>query len=654
MKTKSTTIQAKKRIILFALSVIITEVICAQNAVISTPLGIGKDCNTTKDTFRVLRYNPTSNTLSSIFSCKPNLASGGTPSAPGFSSSAGSIAFNPSNENVYYIATTTGNNSFVYNWRPDTCHTTTPKQPYSYYFATQFIVGLDFNPAVANEGYQLEFTGSTPPYNSFLRKVNFSSSYFGPSEPITFTAGKKIYVQNGDIIFTPGADLYVAFNNKMFKIDYSTYGTGAVTGTYIDTLNFGAGGYNLTGIAYVAKGTFIGSLQNSSSSACKFVEIDISSGSAVITPVTLPSNNFTATDMGTMISGIGVAKKVAAVVNTGGSNYKITYDLKVKNQGNTFLKNVQVLDSVKKVFGASFVSASVAALGTLPPGLTINSSYNGNTDCKLFVGGVSSILRAGPADSATVRITVNLSNPDINYTYYNTALGSATCKNFSTINILDSSNNSAGLRTDLNNNGIPDDANEDIPTPVKINGWTILAQSVLNLNASVKKDAVNLTWELINTEGDLTMYVQRSKDGYSFVNIGKIESNNQISSYNWTDIPDGGGSYFYRISFLNKEQKTQFSDVVKISIEPRTFTNFNVTPNPFNSLLKFSFFISYNDFVNYSLFDNNMKLIKSEKRYCQQGENTLTIDNLSNLSPGVYILQIKTNGNTYSKKLIKT
>ena len=67
------------------------------------------------------------------------------------------------------------------------------------------------------------------------------------------------------------------------------------------------------------------------------------------------------------------------------------------------------MDSVAKVFGSSFVSASVAAIGSLPAGLTINPLFNANTDAKIFTAGGTMI--ATPSDSAILRVTVNLNNP---------------------------------------------------------------------------------------------------------------------------------------------------------------------------------------------------------------------------------------------------
>src|SRR5438067_13527858 len=87
-------------------------------AVVSLPAGIGLNCGqgNTTDSFRVMNYNDAAKQLNLQYKCFPTIG-GGTPIGPGFSSTAGSIAFNPKDQNIYYIATTNGSNSFVYHWK---------------------------------------------------------------------------------------------------------------------------------------------------------------------------------------------------------------------------------------------------------------------------------------------------------------------------------------------------------------------------------------------------------------------------------------------------------------------------------------------------------------------------------------------------------
>src|SRR5256885_10000511 len=150
-------------------------------AVVSLPAGIGLNCGqgNTTDSFRVMNYNDVTKTLNLQYKCFPTVG-GGSPLGPGFSSTAGSISFNPKDQHIYYIETTNGANSFVYNWKPDSCWAKTSTLKWSNYYSNQFVVGVDFNSL--GDGYQLEFTGSSAPYSPFLRKVNFGTNTFGFSD----------------------------------------------------------------------------------------------------------------------------------------------------------------------------------------------------------------------------------------------------------------------------------------------------------------------------------------------------------------------------------------------------------------------------------------------------------------------------------------
>ncbi|HEU4574514.1 MAG TPA: hypothetical protein VFS36_05890 [Chitinophagaceae bacterium] len=644
-----------KAVSITLLSCLLVTMAFGQNAVISTPLGIGRNCGggSSTDSFRVLNYNDATNVLTPIYKCKPNLG-GGSPSGPAFSSSSGSIAYNPYDQNVYYVATTTGNNSFVYHWKPDTCHIGNPKQGYTNYYSNQFVVGLDFNPLVPNEGYQLEFTGSGP-YQAYLRKVNFTTNYFGPSDTIVLSGGKTIYQLNGDVIFTPSGRLYFAFDNKLFKIDYSNYGSAAkkVSASFIDTLDFGTAGYYLTGISY-AQGKFIGSTQKGSS-PCSFREIDISSGSAVISAVTLPANNFTATDMATMISGVGVAKKVYSVSSLGSNNWMVQYDVSIKNFGNINLTNVQLKDSIAKVFGSSFTSASATAVGTLPSGITLNPSYNGNTDCNLFTGGSGSTLASSPSDSAKIRITVMLSNPDINTTFYSTAIGSGQSLLFSNT-VTDSSNNSATLQADLNDNGVPDDDSEDIATPLRLNDWVIVSSNLLDFNARLQTDrSVDVYWKLTNNES-LKMEVQRSSDAVHFTTINTLASgtNTGIQSYHYTDQSPVTGLNYYRIRFVRSSGEVFYSDVVTINVSTSVKPLLQVSPVPFSDKIFFTLQLDKNERISCKLIDFTGRVIYAGERTGIRGANRFTIDQLQPYPSGSYVLQIQAGERLYNKIILKT
>ena len=634
------------RAIIIALISFISLAGISQGAVVSTPLGIGKTCGASADSFRLMTYNKLTNSMSVTYKCKPNLG-GGTPSGPAFSSSMGSIAFNPKDQNVYYVATTTGNNTFVYTWAPNSCPVT--KQAWNYYYSGQFIVGMDFDPnSSAGDGYQLGF-GPTAPYALTLRKVNFAGGYLGPNVSISIPSGKQVYTQNGDIIFTPQGQLYIAFDNKIYSVDFSNYGSGTVVANYIDSLRFPSG-YTLTGISYAA-GKFIGSTQKGSSS-CSFYSIDISSGSAVLNPVTLTNGNYTATDMATLISGIGLAKKVYRAAPFSASVWYVQYDVKIRDFGNSQLNNVQVVEDLVSVFGAGKVSsASLAAVGTLPSGLTLNPSFDGVTNKNLFTSGGT--MNTSSVDSATIRVSFVLTNPNVNTTYYSSSIGTASEYFFGTA-ITDSSNNSLGLVSDPNDNGIPDDVGEGVPTPLRLSDWIYLSNNVFDFNGNYADKKVNLHWKMVNAEAGLIANIQRSTDKKNFQTMGSfvIKESKNVESYLWTDSSPLPGDNLYRIEFVKPDGTVFYTEILSFSInnKPKSLT---VAPNPFTDHISFSIDLEKAQNVQYKLLSMDSRIITTGEKTGQAGTNAFSIYNLSAIPSGTYILETIADNQIYHKVLIK-
>ena len=634
---------------LFVLCLLANSVLSAQNATRSLPFGIGRNCGAgtattaTSDSVKVYNFNDVTNSFTSLYAGKPVL------NTPGFSPYSGSIAFNPQDQKMYYIVTTTGSNSSIFVWTPNTTPSGLSR---TYNYSTQFIVGLDFDPTTGT-GYQLEFNGSTPPYVISIRKVNFATNYFGPSDTLILPPGKNIYKQSGDVVFTPLGQLYFAFDNKLFQVDYSNYGPGAkLNTTFIDTL---ALGNVLLGMTY-AQGKFIASCQNSGNTTCSFKEIDISSGTAVINNITLPAGvtQYTGTDLASMITGIGVAKKVTSVTSLSATSYLVTYDVKLKSYGNNNLTNVQLTDSIAKVFGAAFVSASVSAFGTLPAGLTINPSYNGKTNCNVFVGGATSTLNATPADSAIVRLTVTLNNPNVNTIYYSTAVASAQSAFFSTT-VSDSSNNNAFLTPDINFNSVPDEANEDIPTPLQLNNWTTLATRLVDFNASLSGTNAGIRFMLENGGEPLTIEIQRSLGANLFESIysTSVAAGQRTVQSNWVDKDfDKTKTNFYRLKITKADGSFFYSDVAKVAYVP-ALGSVEIGPNPFTKSLTIQLQLNQNDQVQYTLVGINGKVISEGKKAGQKGDNRIVIDNLPDIPPGMYLLQLNVGNEHHIRKVVK-
>jgi uncharacterized repeat protein (TIGR01451 family) len=612
----------------------------AQTATVSNPLAIGQNCGGGGSNFKSFVYDSVAKVLKQVgANCSPSLAS------PGFNPGGGSIAFSPKDQKLYYIETTTGNNSIVWGWTPGVCPTGSQAAIYTY--SNTFIVGLEFN-TITGDGYQLEFSTGSAPYNIYLRKVtSFGPPLVaGPAVQIVLPSGVTINQQNGDIVITPTGKMYFVLDNKMFSLDYSTYSSGILNANFIGPINTGTGN-NIIGLCYV-NGNFIASVQGS---GCSYKQIDISSGSAVLQPVTLFTGTFVSYDMATMITGIGAAKRVTSLSSTGAGTYRVDYDIKVKNYGNVDLNAVQLIDSVAKVFGITFINASVAAVGVLPGGLTLNPTFDGLTDARIFAAG--STMKASPADSAVVRLTVNLNNPNKAATYLNSAIATATGAIFGNL-VRDSSDNQMTLNPDVSGTDVPDSKGESVPTPLSPSTWLLLPEQITGLTARKQGTTIELRWNLQNQEDGTQLLIQRSSDGMVFENVGKLFTFNQPGqAYQWVDRGPGTGDNYYRLALSSSNRSIpSYSETVVIRKLPDLVT-IMVSPNPFVNSLQAKITMERPEMIHYRLLDFVSAVIQQGNMTGHTGVNTINIDVTGVRSSGAYILETIVGNRHYYHKIIR-
>lgn len=440
--------------VLMLVLLVISLATFAQPATVSTPIGTGLT-TCAGSTSQQMEFSFTApNTLASGVTCTPSLA------APGYSSSAASVAFNPADGYLYYTRFTgSPTNSYVYRWKPNTCPTGSLAVYRTY--LNQIIAGMAFDPS--GIAYQINFFNASAPYGLTLQKVDFATGTVGTQDTIYLPAGVNIYAQTGDIVYTPSGQLFFLFNNKMFTVDYTKYlhVTDSLKATYIDTVYITPAN-RIVGLAY-ADGGFIAAVRGAS---CFYSKLNILTGDT--SSITYPGT-YIARDLTAVVSGIGSAKRLVSSNPTALPGvYDLVYDIRVRNYGSVPDSGVMVRDNLGSVFGAlNVVSTSLSWVGTPPAGFTLNGLYNGTTNTNLFTTATTNVLNNYPVSTNefTVRISCRVSGIVAGTVYNNNAQVTAT--GYKSVALRDSSTN--GSQPDLNTNDKPDDVGENQPTPFIIN-----------------------------------------------------------------------------------------------------------------------------------------------------------------------------------------
>lgn len=421
----------------------------ANPATASFPVSIGIKCNGDSASSNVFQYNASTTTLSTFERCIPILQ------GPGFSIYGAGISFNPADHKLYYYRYT-GGNTYVWRWTPGSgCP---PSTAVYQQYNNAAILGFAFAP----DGlcYQLIFTGGSP-YGLALRTVDFTTGTFGPQKNITLPGGVNITQQSGDLTLTPDGKMLMVWDRKYLTVNYEDYATpNPLTATLIASLS----GSQIVGLNF-AEGKLI-----AADAGNNYWDLNIMTGAkTAITQTPCYQSN----DLTEIISGIGAAKKLSSATPTGTpGQYNLSYDITVKNTGGWDVSNVQVVELLR---GLSITANNPFALTNTmtnlavswvynPLGLTLNTAYNGYTNSNLL--NANQTLPNYPVANSyfVIRVSFTVANIVTGQVYNNNA--KAKGNGYAGKSLEDVSTD--GDNPDLNNNGKPDDAGEDHPTPFVI------------------------------------------------------------------------------------------------------------------------------------------------------------------------------------------
>lgn len=466
--------------LLVVLVVILNIGALAQPATYSVPFAIGRNnCGSSGGVDSVYFFNYANTVLTNNTSprgCKPVLKTNYAP-LNGYSTATrpftifnSSVSFNPRDRNMYYVWTDYNiappYKSYIWRWDPTTCPTSTAGGGLDTLRTFNFdIGGITFD--ANGYAWQVEFSGSAP-YKGFLRRLDFVGGGIGGADTLDLIGGAggigdTLYsVGSGDITLTPGGQMYFVFDNKLYTPDYGSYNnsTHHLKCTYIDTVRRPSGATNMVGLSF-SDGDLIASYTPN----CTYRRIDPVTGDTSSMTYTYNSGKgVRSTDMSQINSGVGAAKKLVSVTNTGANQYDVVYDVYIKNYGNVPITNLQVTDNLGLINGNSNVSNVTTTMMTIPPppGITLNSSFNGVSNQNLLIA-TGQVLPNYPVDSSSfvIRISCRLSAIQTGIVYNNQVI--VRGNGFNNVALRDSSTN--GSVPDLNTNDKPDDLGESQPTP---------------------------------------------------------------------------------------------------------------------------------------------------------------------------------------------
>ncbi|MCU0395398.1 MAG: hypothetical protein MUF29_05790, partial [Chitinophagaceae bacterium] len=339
--------------------------------------------------------------------------------------------------------------------------------------------------------------------------------------PTTITSGDLSILPNGRMFATLGAN-----PSRLYEILNYNSPSGQATAVFLQALP-----KNCYGIAYLN-----GELEVTGSdlfTQCYAYRYSIADN--VLGPERPFQNGLAPIDNTSFTPSIGATKQLlqATLLDAGAAD--ITYEVTIRNMGNTILNDVNVEDDLAAAFGPGRVSAvSIRfAEGGNPAGLALNAGYNGTTDIRLLQPGqnLPNETKGQAGFFFKVIIECRVSGLSATSTYFNSAVARAAINNeVSRVEISDSSNNGGLLAMDPNNDGNPGGPGENEPTPFSLG---VLPVRFLAFDAVRSGTQALLDWRVATpVSGGDVFRVEYSNDGRHWLEAGRLPIvNGSQSSY---------------------------------------------------------------------------------------------------------------------------
>lgn len=184
------------------------------------------------------------------------------------------------------------------------------------------------------------------------------------------------------------------------------------------------------------------------------------------------------------------------------------------------------------------------------------------------------------------------------------------------------------------------------------NCMTPLKTGLLGFAGKLSGGIATLNWKVQDEEPNIIYKIERSFDQVNFSEIGTAFGKYASTggSYNFRDPEPVKGNVYYRIRMIEGNNHN-YSRLILLS----TGVEFEIKSviNPFNTKVEIQLTTPREGSAELVIADTYGKIVHRSKRIVSAGLNSVTLDNLANLSAGTYFLRVQLNGKSINKKIVK-
>ncbi len=183
-----------------------------------------------------------------------------------------------------------------------------------------------------------------------------------------------------------------------------------------------------------------------------------------------------------------------------------------------------------------------------------------------------------------------------------------------------------------------------------------LPVSLVSFSGRLQNSNIFLNWRAENEINFARYEIERSTNGSIFSSIGSVNAQGSVPTvtYNFTDDQLPASSIiYYRLKMIDLDGQYRYSNIIQLRkdgiVQSRIIS---VAPNPFENKLTIQYESKGKEKITGRIFTSQGQLIKQLSFTVNEGVNQLYLYG-NELAAGVYLLQIKTNEQIITQKIIK-
>jgi hypothetical protein len=184
--------------------------------------------------------------------------------------------------------------------------------------------------------------------------------------------------------------------------------------------------------------------------------------------------------------------------------------------------------------------------------------------------------------------------------------------------------------------------------PLKVN--------LLSFNAKLTADEkVKLEWTTSGEENFNGFEVQRSADNTNWTVAGNVyatgNGNTGENDYSLLDLQPLPSRSFYRLRLISGDGKFRYSEIRTVTIK-KGIQEITLSPNPASDITTLTVLSLVDTDAGIMISDMKGRSLYEHAVDVNKGMNTISLPFIQKLNSGMYIVQVRINGETMAEKLI--